>query len=768
MGRQIVCLILSFFLFAAVALGSAIVPGSSWRDMASAVAAPLSREVLTTVDPESRATIRLYDGSWAILIGINSYRYASGLEYAVSDVEAIKKLLVEDLGFRQDRVITLLNENATREKILSTLGSLDKTGENDRVIIYFAGHGTQIALPGGGEMGFLIPFDARIDDRASLLSTGISMQTLKDLSYYIPAKHVLFLVDACYGGLAAVNNRSLALTTKRYLKKITAARARQILTAGGKGEQVIEKAEWGHSAFAYKLLDGLKKGLADVNGDGIVSASELAGWLKPNVSAASDNRQIPQFRAFTEDEGDFVFVLPQEPETVVHKQQATRPVSSRPAPPSSPSPPTMSGPEESSQPAPPESPGEEPLRPPSTPSALPWLEPAGKGKVARAWTGIYLQELTPELASALGATQGVVVRELFRGSPGEKAGILPGDVIMACNDETVISPAQLGKKVSGIPVGESLTLKILRKGEEKLFQVKTQQFPGDVPLSQSPAVPSAPLTSRPSPQESHEFLPATVVSLNLNKSSPDQTYWRMVLETPEGKQMTLGRWFSQNDPTPQVSLGQGVKCKPDLSKGEVVLLDEKGKEFEFGLESASPSSPAGTPPAGGSSAVAPGGSSAAGTPPSAGPSGMASAAPAVAENPPGPLITGKGKVRFFIVKAEKIPPKKPDGSSWRLGGEPPSPMVRIYINGEEKSRTKHVRNVVEKVEWNQMLEEEVDADHDEIALEVLNRHDPVLFVRLMSDDLMGKIILPRGKLTAGRQTLTLDDGILLTVEISKP
>ena len=122
------------------------------------------------------------------------------------------------------------------------------------------------------------------------------------------AKHILFLVDACYGGLAATNTRGLSSSTPGFLEKITRYKSRQIITAGGRGEKVIEKAEWGHSAFTLNLLRGLKEWMADINMDGIITGEELGLFLKKKVTIDSDNQQTPQSRRFTSHEGEFVFI----------------------------------------------------------------------------------------------------------------------------------------------------------------------------------------------------------------------------------------------------------------------------------------------------------------------------------------------------------------------------------------------------------------------------------------------------------------------------
>ena len=258
-------------------------------------------------DPETGEELNLYDDSWAIVIGINKYEFVTHLDYAVSDAKSIKKLLIEKFGFSEDHIEFLTDEKATVQGIKQAFQNITKKSkENNRVIVFYAGHGETKTLPTGGEMGFLIPVDGKIGE---LYLTCLPMQEIKTLSQMLPAKHVLFLVDACYGGLAAVSRRSLDRVTKGFLKKITKARARQILTAGSKDEQVIEKPEWGHSAFTYKLLDGLERELADLDDDGFITASELGIYIKSSVSKISDNYQTPQLKSLSGDEGEFVFLL---------------------------------------------------------------------------------------------------------------------------------------------------------------------------------------------------------------------------------------------------------------------------------------------------------------------------------------------------------------------------------------------------------------------------------------------------------------------------
>ena len=75
---------------------------------------------------------------------------------------------------------------------------------------------------------------------------------------------------------------------------MTRERGRQVITAGGKDEQVIEKPEWGHSAFTRNLLKGLGDDLADENSDGIITADELGGFIRNRVPIDVDGAHTPQ------------------------------------------------------------------------------------------------------------------------------------------------------------------------------------------------------------------------------------------------------------------------------------------------------------------------------------------------------------------------------------------------------------------------------------------------------------------------------------------
>jgi tetratricopeptide (TPR) repeat protein len=241
----------------------------------------------------------LYRKSHAVIIGINDYEKWPALEFAVNDAIAVRRRL-ERSGF--DEITVLINQEATQKKILTELYYTlpKKVKENDRVLIFFAGHGETEDIGRGVKRGHIIPVDA---DTSELSTSAISMEQIKGLSGLIPAKHILYVMDSCYSGLGLNRSQGISPQFSGYLQKVSSLRVVQIVTAGGKGEQVTEIQ--GHGLFTSFFLKALA-GEADIDHDGFVTGTELGAFLRPAVSNASNNAQTPLFGRL-EGEGEFIF-----------------------------------------------------------------------------------------------------------------------------------------------------------------------------------------------------------------------------------------------------------------------------------------------------------------------------------------------------------------------------------------------------------------------------------------------------------------------------
>ena len=259
----------------------------------------------------------IYSESWALIIGINEYQNVDPLSFAVDDAVAVNDILIEKYGFDEDKILLITDEEATKDNIMNGFQKiLLGAKEKDRIVVFYAGHGATYPLPNGGDMGYLIPVEGDAS-KEKIFLTSISMSTMEELANMSAAKHILYLIDACYGGLT-LNTRGLGQEqTPEYLKKMTREKGRQVITAGGKDEVVMEKAEWGHSAFTKNLLQGLNNELADANNDGIISGEELGGFIRSGVAIDTEGQHTPQKGRMGSDLGEFVFISETLEENVV-------------------------------------------------------------------------------------------------------------------------------------------------------------------------------------------------------------------------------------------------------------------------------------------------------------------------------------------------------------------------------------------------------------------------------------------------------------------
>jgi hypothetical protein len=246
-----------------------------------------------------------YSNSWALVIGINQYKTASPLFYAVNDAEEVRNALINDLGFPEGNVTCLTDDVATKENILRAFMRFisDQVDSDDRIFVFFAGHGfTYTGIH--GEVGFLVPFDADMRD----FSTFIRWDELTRNTDLIRAKHMLFIMDACYGGLALT--RSLQPGSTRFLKDMMLRYSRQVLTAGKADEEVADSGGPlpDHSVFTGHLLEAVR-GKAFTE-QGVLTANGLMSYVYGKVANDKNSRQTPHYGYFDGD-GDFILLAPQ-------------------------------------------------------------------------------------------------------------------------------------------------------------------------------------------------------------------------------------------------------------------------------------------------------------------------------------------------------------------------------------------------------------------------------------------------------------------------
>jgi serine protease Do len=111
-----------------------------------------------------------------------------------------------------------------------------------------------------------------------------------------------------------------------------------------------------------------------------------------------------------------------------------------------------------------------------------------KGKVVRGWLGVVIQQVTSELKDKLklSTEKGALVADVVEGGPAEKAGIERGDVIVTFDGKDISESDDLPYVVASTPVGKTVTVEVIRKGQRKSIQVEI----GELEEEEKPQVAS--------------------------------------------------------------------------------------------------------------------------------------------------------------------------------------------------------------------------------------------------------------------------------------
>ncbi|QOY96484.1 Do family serine endopeptidase [Massilia sp. UMI-21] len=104
------------------------------------------------------------------------------------------------------------------------------------------------------------------------------------------------------------------------------------------------------------------------------------------------------------------------------------------------------------------------------------------GQVVRGWIGIESQDITPELAESfgLGRSSGAIIAGVVRGGPADRAGMRPGDILVAVGGKTVANTSEMLKLIAALEPGEKAPLRILRKNRESTLDVTVGKRPRQI------------------------------------------------------------------------------------------------------------------------------------------------------------------------------------------------------------------------------------------------------------------------------------------------
>ena len=118
------------------------------------------------------------------------------------------------------------------------------------------------------------------------------------------------------------------------------------------------------------------------------------------------------------------------------------------------------------------------------------------GKVSRAFLGVTIQPVTPNLAKSfkLSKSEGALISDVNPGSPADRAGLKSGDVVTKLDGQPVLDSRSLRLQIGEMSPGKTVQLAVMRDGIEQRYSVALGEQPGD--QSDSPGISGGPSSSR--------------------------------------------------------------------------------------------------------------------------------------------------------------------------------------------------------------------------------------------------------------------------------
>ena len=225
----------------------------------------------------------------ALIIAIEDYQYLNKLDKPIRDASKLAEILNFSYSFSSENIIFL--RNPTREEIIDKLDLLvDIVGEDDNLLIFYAGHGYWDSQR---ETGYWLPVDAKMSGTANWLRNSTIQEYIGD----IQSKHTLLIADACFGG-GIFKTRKAFENAPLSINHMYELNSRKAITSGMLKE-VPDK-----SVFFEYLIKRL-----ELNKEKYTSSLQLFTSFRIAVMNNSDN--VPQYGTIqkTGDEGgDFIFL----------------------------------------------------------------------------------------------------------------------------------------------------------------------------------------------------------------------------------------------------------------------------------------------------------------------------------------------------------------------------------------------------------------------------------------------------------------------------
>jgi len=220
---------------------------------------------------------------YVLSVGINKYKNPRmTLNYAKPDAESFSNTMnKKGTGlFKKIELIELYDDDATRQKILSTLDDLaSKVSQEDVFIFYYAGHGSMV-----DDKFYFIPTESsRLYDESSLNKEAIEAGVLQEKFKHLNALKQLIVMDACQSGGSVELLATRGASEEKAIAQLSRSAGIHVMASAGSEQFATEFAELGHGLFTYVLMKALQGEADGAPKDGKVTIYELKSYIDDQV-----------------------------------------------------------------------------------------------------------------------------------------------------------------------------------------------------------------------------------------------------------------------------------------------------------------------------------------------------------------------------------------------------------------------------------------------------------------------------------------------------
>ena len=197
------------------------------------------------------------------------------------------------------------------------------------------------------------------------------------------------------------------------------------------------------------------------------------------------------------------------------------------------------------------------------------------GKVVRGWLGVYIQEVTDNLAKSFGMKKpmGALISKIIPDGPAEKSDLKVGDIILEFNNKKILNSSDLPPIVGSSKVGKRVDVKVLRSGKEMTIKFKIGKLPDQMQIQAKSD------NSEPNKKSNINILGMDITNItsemkkNLKLKDTNGVFVKKVIKEPAvSASLAAGDIIKQIAGVNVIDVNQFQKVVSRLSKGNFASL----------------------------------------------------------------------------------------------------------------------------------------------------------------------------------------------------